>query len=246
MKRARMSVSDDDRFLPSKRLSTAEELTTALRRAAIEIFTLHQAGRDLSEIQNAPPAEAGSQELTAGVQITLDPHGPPVLSFPNDDVRSQILESLTPTSATVMSAQPAAPIESPSSSSTTTSPIELPPLPLPTPSLIFALSTRLLALTGTPLPDPLLNIPNLTTAHIRTHLLLPFTKPAKVADALLKNETLMSLSNVRVETRRVTPIDRHVRVGRWKEIVKELEDRGLPVTGGHASEMRNRQRKQYS
>jgi hypothetical protein len=42
---------------------------------------------------------------------------------------------------------------------------------------------------------------------------------------------LVQLPNVKIYSRRVTPIDKEVEVGRWKVIVKELEKRELPVTG---------------
>ncbi len=116
-------------------------------------------------------------------------------------------------------------------------------VPISTPDVKFALHTRLLALTSHPLPDPLLNSANLTTQQILNHILLPHTKPKKLADALLMNEKLTSLPNVAVYDRRIRPIDREVQVGRWKEIVRALEEKGLPVTGGHLSEGRNRQKK---
>jgi hypothetical protein len=52
-----------------------------------------------------------------------------------------------------------------------------------------------------------------------------------MADTLLENEELTSLPNVKVYDRRVTPIDKEKAVGRWKVIEKELNERGLPVTG---------------
>lgn len=42
---------------------------------------------------------------------------------------------------------------------------------------------------------------------------------------------LTELPNVKLYSRRVTPIDKEKMVGRWKVIVRELEKRGLPVTG---------------
>jgi len=42
---------------------------------------------------------------------------------------------------------------------------------------------------------------------------------------------LVSLPNVSVYNRRVTPIDKEKMVGRWKVIVNELEKRELPVVG---------------
>jgi hypothetical protein len=41
----------------------------------------------------------------------------------------------------------------------------------------------------------------------------------------------VELPNVVLRERRWTPIDREKEVGRWKVIVRELKERGLPVTG---------------
>lgn len=56
-------------------------------------------------------------------------------------------------------------------------------------------------------------------------------KAKKLAEELAEDGALASLPNVSVYGRRVTPIDKHKAVGRWKVIVEELEKRGLPVTG---------------
>lgn len=46
-----------------------------------------------------------------------------------------------------------------------------------------------------------------------------------------RGHELLGLPNVKVYSRRVTPIDKEVWVGRWKVIEAELIKRGLPVTG---------------
>ena len=53
----------------------------------------------------------------------------------------------------------------------------------------------------------------------------------KLVDALQQKEELMSIPNVNIYAKRVTPIDKHKSVGRWKVIDQELTARELPVTG---------------
>lgn len=62
------------------------------------------------------------------------------------------------------------------------------------------------------------------------HLATP-PKPKKLAQVLSADDRLTTLPNVRLFDRRFTPIDREKEVGRWKVIERELERRGLPVTG---------------
>lgn len=84
-------------------------------------------------------------------------------------------------------------------------------------------------LTGVRIPDAAIN--NISTAQeLLSHLITP-PKPRKVIEALSQNAELVNLPNVKILSRRVTPIDKEESVGRWKVIRKELEDRGLPVTG---------------
>jgi len=48
---------------------------------------------------------------------------------------------------------------------------------------------------------------------------------------LEQKEDLITLPNVSVFAKRVTPIHKEKSIGRWKLIEKELEARELPVTG---------------
>lgn len=52
-----------------------------------------------------------------------------------------------------------------------------------------------------------------------------------MAEVIESGGDLLNLPNVQVYSRRVTPVDKHKMVGRWKVIVQELEKRGLPATG---------------
>jgi len=60
----------------------------------------------------------------------------------------------------------------------------------------------------------------------------------KLAEVIAQKRELLSLPNVTVYPRRVTPIDKEKMVGRWKVIVNELDKRDLPIvgTGGYSKE----------
>lgn len=84
-------------------------------------------------------------------------------------------------------------------------------------------------LTGVRIPDAAI-MPAKTVKNLLAHLVKP-PKPRKLVDALQQKEELMSIPNISIYAKRVTPIDKHKSVGRWKVIEQELTDRGLPVTG---------------
>jgi Ribosomal subunit 39S len=84
-------------------------------------------------------------------------------------------------------------------------------------------------LTGLRIPDSAIK-PVKTVQALLAHLVKP-PKPRKLIDALQQKEELLNLPNVSIYAKRVTPIDKHKSVGRWKVIEQELIDRGLPVTG---------------
>jgi hypothetical protein len=84
-------------------------------------------------------------------------------------------------------------------------------------------------LTGLRIPDAAI-MPAKTVKGLLAHLVKP-PKPRKLVEALEQKEELMNLPNVSIYAKRVTPIDKHKSVGRWKVIEQELTKRGLPVTG---------------
>ncbi|KAL1897640.1 hypothetical protein Sste5346_003946 [Sporothrix stenoceras] len=93
----------------------------------------------------------------------------------------------------------------------------------------FAINKRILQLTGHLLADA-----HLVEAHTVGDLLRVLVRPPKakkLAEELAVDGQLAALPNVAVYGRRVTPVDKHKAVGRWKVIVQELEKRNLPVTG---------------
>ena len=84
-------------------------------------------------------------------------------------------------------------------------------------------------LTGLRIPDAAI-MPARTVKGLLAHLVKP-PKPRKLVDALKQKEELLNLPNVNIYAKRVTPIDKHKSVGRWKVIGRELGERGLPVMG---------------
>jgi len=88
---------------------------------------------------------------------------------------------------------------------------------------------RVTQLTGRLIPDPALQ--DIDSAHTLLRHLVAKPKPPKLAERLTLKDQLVELPNVVLRERRWTPIDREKEVGRWKVIVRELKERGLPVTG---------------
>jgi len=84
-------------------------------------------------------------------------------------------------------------------------------------------------LTGRRIPDPALQ--DINSARALLGHLVAKPKPPKLAERLTLKEQLVELPNVQLRERRWTPIDKEKDVGRWKVIVRELKERGLPVTG---------------
>lgn len=93
----------------------------------------------------------------------------------------------------------------------------------------FQVLKRVMQLTGVRIPDHA--ITDINTAKALVGHLVKKPKPKKLAESLLVNERLTALPNLQIFDRRYTPIDREKEVGRWKLIEKELQRRGLPVTG---------------
>ena len=89
-------------------------------------------------------------------------------------------------------------------------------------------------LTGKRITDPI--IQQSSTADELCNNLLTKPKPKKLYETLHDDEELHGLVNVKIHKRRVTPIDKDKKVGRWKVIEQELFDRNLPVTGHDPNE----------
>lgn len=84
-------------------------------------------------------------------------------------------------------------------------------------------------LTGRRVPDP--TIDQIKVVGNLVEYLTEKPKPKKLAELLTSKPDLASMPNVQIFDRRHTPIDKEKEVGRWKVIERELQKRGLPVTG---------------
>jgi hypothetical protein len=69
-------------------------------------------------------------------------------------------------------------------------------------------------------------------------------KPVKTHENLLLDEKLMSQGNVKISSRRVSPVDRHREVGRLKVIQAVLRERGLPLLPENFQEKQDRLREE--
>ena len=89
---------------------------------------------------------------------------------------------------------------------------------------------RVMQRTGTKLSDRFVQQCN--NVGMLYDKLIEEDKPKKLAEQMEQDPKLAPLPNVKIHTRRISPIDKEKEVGRWKVIEQELTERGLPVTNG--------------
>ncbi|KAB8302935.1 hypothetical protein EYC80_006251 [Monilinia laxa] len=93
------------------------------------------------------------------------------------------------------------------------------------PAIKFAVVKRTMQLTGTRIPDNVINSAN-TIEKLLQHIITP-PKPPTLKEALKQEEVLMSLPNVNVFGRRITVVDKERNIGRLKVIRDELRSREI-------------------
>ncbi|KAF7856837.1 hypothetical protein EAF04_009599 [Stromatinia cepivora] len=93
------------------------------------------------------------------------------------------------------------------------------------PAIKFAVVKRTMQLTGKRIPDNVINSSS-TVEKLLQHLITP-PKPPTLDKALKQNEDLLSLPNVSIFKKRITPVDKERNIGRLKVIRKEFTSRGL-------------------
>ncbi|KAF4546688.1 putative ribosomal protein l50 mitochondria protein [Lasiodiplodia theobromae] len=103
------------------------------------------------------------------------------------------------------------------------------PISLRDPQIKFAVVKRVMQLTGIRITDPVITSSN-TAGVLLSNITAP-PPPQKLAEKLENNQTLSKLPNVKISSRRITPIDKEKQVGRWKVIEQKLLDKNLPVVG---------------
>ncbi|KAI9881269.1 MAG: hypothetical protein M1830_005555 [Pleopsidium flavum] len=249
-------------FIPPTKLSSKEELTIAVRRAVVEIFTLREAGRPMNDATNARDDRIIPQSSGVNINLSIENQGA-ILAYPNEEVREMILQSTMPSepveevmevqaeieeveeadketeTTTLLEHVNATPVEEVTHRGKASTPsIQQDTLSrdsswlntsLRDPAVKFAIIKRVMQLTGARIPDP--TIQQIATVKMLLNHLNTPPKPKKLAEVLSADPRLTGLPNVKMFGRRFTPIDREKEVGRWKVIEKELERRGLPVTG---------------
>ncbi|KAI9744115.1 MAG: hypothetical protein M1818_002267 [Claussenomyces sp. TS43310] len=257
-----------DGFLPGRRVTESYEMTAALHRSVVEVFTLLRASRPLSHFSHVV-----GPDQTSSVQVTSTATGT-ILSFESVSPE-EIVQSLTPAEQapteseadvaadrssedplhpavdeTAVKINPTESEEDVAADRSTEDPLtdagktheaavhqrqlaswdpSWLQVSLHDPAVKFAVLKRTMQLTGHRIPDAAINTVS-TVQDVLNQLITP-PKPRRLAEALELKEELVSLPNVKISGRRITPIDKEVSAGRWKVIEKELESRGLPVTG---------------
>ncbi|KAH7050311.1 ribosomal subunit 39S-domain-containing protein [Macrophomina phaseolina] len=193
-------------FIPTQRLSGKREITAALRRALVEVFAARRDGVRLETLYDS----VGDASVDIALRAAED--GSPLLE-------TRIVDHQA---ASIGEAAEAVGI----------SPEEVKawrPISLRDPEVKFAVVKRVMQLTGIRIPDPV--IADSATAGILLNKITVRPEPKKLADKLGHDQKFAKLPNVKISSRRITPIDKEKEVGRWKVIEQKLLDRNLPVTG---------------
>lgn len=83
------------RWLPETKVTAPEEVTAALRRAVIEVFTLVQARGNFRALwQRENPEDPTFEDWTADVKLDASEDNDAVLAFPSTEVKEQALRVL--------------------------------------------------------------------------------------------------------------------------------------------------------
>merc|ERR1712225_226795 len=232
-------------FVPMEVKTDSEEITAALHRAMVEVFALREAGVPLGSLSKDTPG----QDMTLDVTFDQSPSGP-VLKFmdaapPLDDIVQSLTQAGDETAQHDNPTESEADVDADRSSEdplhqansmevtyeeliASWGPSWL-QVSLENPEVKFAVLKRMMQLTGIRIPDAHLNSTKTASALLKLLVIPP--KPRKVVDALSQKEDLITLPNVSIYPKRITPIDKERSLGRWKVIEKELEEKGLPITG---------------
>ncbi|KAK7727104.1 hypothetical protein SLS57_003138 [Botryosphaeria dothidea] len=193
-------------FIPKERLSEKRDITAALRRALVEVFAARKNDVQLETLYDSIDDASVSFSLRA----TED--GSAVLE-------ERIVDHQTTSIGEAAEAVGISPEEIKAWRR----------ISLRDPEVKFAVIKRVTQLTGIRIPDPV--IAESATAGILLNKITTRPAPKKLADKLEQDQKLAKLPNVKISSRRITPIDKEKEVGRWKVIEQKLLDRNLPVTG---------------
>lgn len=232
-------------FPPQKKASNSTQITAAVQRAVVEVYTLHQAGRPL-EFQDWLPTEELLKDVTTEVQFVKTRAGG-VIKYGKEQTKANILEALTvkekawsldneyelnaAKSADALADNQQAQNERDKylkQKIASWDPTWL-SVSLKDGNIKFAVLKRTLQLTGIHLHDAEIN--NVTDVKSLLTRLAIKPKPRKLAELFEKTHQLDALPNVTFSPKRVTMVEKETKLGRWKIIQRELERRNLPVFG---------------
>ncbi|EPE07378.1 hypothetical protein F503_08029 [Ophiostoma piceae UAMH 11346] len=212
-------------FAPRRPVTDAAVLQVLARRAVLETVAVQQlASEGLAQAWSRGGAAEQSSALALEVDVAADGS---VAGLRGE--AAAVVESLRVTE-TLSGPDSAATLTGDEAQSLLTSwDPSWKSISLADPLFKFTVIKRIFQLTGHMMPDAQLALAD-DVAGLLAVLVRP-PKAKKLAEELAKDGELAGLPNVAVYGRRVTPVDRHKMVGRWKVIVEELEKRDLPVTG---------------
>ncbi|KAK3991495.1 ribosomal subunit 39S-domain-containing protein [Cladorrhinum sp. PSN332] len=215
-------------FGPTKKVTDPVLLEFAARRALVEALALKAHGIKAKKLRNALLGSSAVPKRLSqlvGAEIVAGPDGDAVLKD-SESAWTIFRQGLSNKDSAVEGAGASVEEASPLVGSWGK---EWKKVELRDPVVKFFAAKRIHRLTGHMIPDGKLvaitNIDGLVKAVITP------PKPAKLAELVEQKALFSELPNVKVFPRRVTPIDKEKMVGRWKIIARELEERGLPLTG---------------
>jgi len=199
----------------------------------VETYTVALNDRD-------PTAMAVGNDITGNVRIEIAEDGAVTFTFPpgveaeilrNVEPREEFAETKAKTDEVVeaSTSQPQWLQDSLASSGWTK-------LPLSSPEQTFAISKRILQLTGLKVPDVAASIAK-TVEDLLIPLITP-EKPAKLAEELVETE-LAELPNVKLYASRVRPLDAERMIGRARRVEEVVDytyegiDRPPKIFRGH-------------
>ncbi|KAK4981182.1 hypothetical protein LTR66_010177 [Elasticomyces elasticus] len=232
----------------------ADHMQAIVRHTVVEALALQMAGRDVLEICNQPRGLPDLQRMALSASVRVEGSGKKVklvYAAPEDQERLLDLPAVTAPKDIVEAVPETTEQHVDLANGVLTDSIEDEPLTKPTDqskldempdakdvwlkislddlSLRFAIIKRLMQITGRRIPDNTMN--DSSRVSILLGALMTKPKPKRLNQDLRARNQLTQVSNVEMSAKRVTPIDKEKKVGRWKVIEEELLRRGLPVTG---------------
>ncbi|KAK3683128.1 hypothetical protein LTR37_020542 [Vermiconidia calcicola] len=227
-------------FTPTKRATlTNAEWMKLLHHVAVEVLILHQVGRDLKQVCYPRVDGAKTWRQTKAFDITSE-NGAPHVTSSAPQAPSMILQAVLekPGSEQDQSSLAREVKEVIAMNMVVNSEASWMRTTLRDANIRFAITKRLVQLTGKRIPD--VTISNATTLEDLFNAFKTKEQPKKLSQTEQLRGLAARVPNVKVSSKRHTPIDKEKQVGRWKLIEQELMARNLPVTGSRLPQAKAR------